>query len=154
MVRALALVLIALAAPLVLAKAPRWTEPLVYRWPVGETLHYRAQLYLHTPGGTRLFSAKNTDARSTELTMALLLRCQAREPMERYQAMECKIHRSELGGTTGAYNEDAKLLEILREYQGLLDASVVQLEWSLTGRVRTVDVEGPAKNTDRQATVQ
>ncbi|MCB9760093.1 MAG: hypothetical protein H6739_09690 [Alphaproteobacteria bacterium] len=123
---------------------------LVYHWPEDEPLHYRIQMYLSTPYGTRFYASENLDARVSEMTMALLLKCRAKPPEEKYQSMACEIHRVELGGATRT-GEDHKVREIFAEYVQDLSAATIQVEMTPRGRVRTVDLEGIEKGYDRQA---
>lgn len=144
-------------APPALAAPPTDLGPgsLVYQWPTDAPLHYRVQMYMATPNAPIRFIARaNLDARVTELTVALLLRCTAGDydPSARAREVDCQVHRAELGGAAFP-GEQAKMIDIFREYQDLLMVSTVQLQVSERGAVRSVDIEGVEKGTSREAQV-
>lgn len=125
---------------------------MAYRWPVGEELDYRIQLYLATPQGTRFLAAENLDARATETTMAMLVKCTPQTPTAKTQAINCLIHRVELYGVTKT-REDDKLRRIFDEYVQTLTGATIQIEMTPQGRVRSLDLEGVTKGTSREAAV-
>lgn len=126
---------------------------MTYKWPAGQELDYRVQLYLATPLGTRFLARENLDARGTEITMAMLVKCVPQAPTAKSQSINCLIHRVELYGVTKT-REDDKLRAIFNEYQETLTGATVQLEMSPQGRVKSLDLEGVVKGTSREATVQ
>ena len=126
-------------------------QNLTYNWEPGEVMHYRVQAYVKAPRVLRFYASENLDARVVELTMGLELDCTPEEAGRRSQDWACDIHRVQLGGL--AFDgEQEKLNQIFAEYTEILSASEIQLEWTLKGRLKTVDVEGFSKRNDREQT--
>jgi hypothetical protein len=126
-------------------------QDLTYRWEPGEVIHYRLQAYVKAPRILHFVAAENLDARVVELTIGLELDCTPGEPGRRDQDWECEVHRVQLGGMAFE-GEQEKLDAIFEEYTTLLSESQLQLEWSLHGRLKTVDIEGFSKRNDREQT--
>jgi len=126
---------------------------LAYQWPEGETLHYRVQAYVFAPRVMRFYSQENLDARVAEFTMGILMKCVPGPLQGKYRAMDCDVHRAQLGGAAADPSEQQKLLNIFVEYVDLLDDATVEIEMRENGRFRTVDIEGIEKGTAREANV-
>jgi hypothetical protein len=155
-VRTVALAALALFGTTTVASAARGkpTGPVGHPWPAGVKLPYRAQMWLATPNGMRLYAFNDLDARMTEMTVAVNMVCEAELPTERYQAMLCQIKAVEMAGTTGGFGEDKKLRDIFKEYSVDLSMATLQLEWSLDRRMRTFDLEDVSKANSRAAEKQ
>jgi len=132
-----------------------WGQPaasaqeLSYSWEPGEMMHYRLQAYVKAPRVLRFYASENLDARVVELTMGLELDCVADEPGRRKQDWSCGVHRIQLGGMAFEGEQD-KLDSIFREYTDILSKATVELEWTLRGQLKTVDIEGFSKRNDRE----
>ena len=124
-------------------------QTLEYNWTPGESLQYRVQAYVKAPRVLRFYASENLDARVVELTIGLELDCVPGEPGRRSQDWTCDIHRIQLGGMAFEGEQD-KLNEIFVEYTDILSQAEVQLEWTLQGRLKTVDLEGFSKRNDRE----
>lgn len=155
-VRTAALAALALFGTTTVASAARGkpTGPVGHPWPAGVKIPYRAQMWLATPNGMRLYAFNDLDARMTEMTVAVNMVCEAELPTERYQAMLCQIKAVEMAGTTGGFGEDKKLRDIFKEYSVDLSMATLQLEWSLDRRMRTFDLEDVSKANSRAAEKQ
>lgn len=155
-VRSVALAALALLGTTTVASAARGkpSGPVGHPWPSGVKIPYRAQMWLATPNGMRLYAFNDLDARMTEMTLAVNMVCEAELPTERYQAMLCEIKAVEMAGTTGGFGEDKKLRDIFKEYSVDLSTARLQLEWSLDRRMRTFDLEDVSKANSRAAEKQ
>lgn len=156
-IRIVALAALALFGTTTVALAARGkqpTGPVGHPWPAGVKIPYRAQMWLATPNGMRLYAFSDLDARMTEMTLAVNMVCEAELPTERFQAMLCEIAAVEMAGTTGGFGEDKKLRDIFKEYSVDLSTAELQLEWSLDRRLRTFDLEEVSKENNRAAEKQ
>ena len=126
-------------------------QELSYSWEPGETMHYRLQAYVKAPRVLRFYASENLDARVVELTLGLELDCVADEPGRRKQGWSCDIRRIQLGGMAFEGEQD-KLDAIFTEYTDILSKATVELEWTLRGQLKTVDIEGFSKRNDREQT--
>lgn len=126
---------------------------LTYAWDTNAPQHYRAQMFLSMPGSIiQLISHQNNDARVIELTLAMLMVCDTTDVQPKSVKVDCDVHRVEMGGVA-VQGEQKKMLDIFREYQDLLTAATIQLEFTPRGQLRTVDLEGVEKGNSRQARV-
>jgi hypothetical protein len=130
---------------------PVQAKEMKYQWEPGEVMHYRLQAFVKAPRILHFVAAENLDARVVELTIGLELDCTPEAPGRRSQDWVCGVHRVQLGGMAFE-GEQEKLNTIFAEYTTLLSASTLQLEWSLQGRLKTVDIEGFSKRNDREQT--
>lgn len=156
-IRTVALAALALFGTTTVALAARGKQPagpVGHPWPAGVKIPYRAQMWLATPNGMRLYAFSDLDARMTEMTLAVNMVCEAELPTERFQAMLCEIAAVEMAGTTGGFGEDKKLRDIFKEYSVDLSTAELQLEWSLDRRLRTFDLEEVSKENNRAAEKQ
>jgi hypothetical protein len=125
-------------------------QDLTWRWHEQEVVSYRIQTYMQFRyGELRLIAAKNIDARIEDLALGIETDCRSVSLTRRTQALECRIRKAELGLTAlPAEQEKANL--IAAEYSALLANARVQLELTREGRIRTVDIEGISKDTERE----
>ena len=82
-VRTVALAALALFGTTTVASAARGkqpTGPVGHPWPAGVKIPYRAQMWLATPNGMRLYAFNDLDARMTEMTVAVNMVCEAELP--------------------------------------------------------------------------
>jgi hypothetical protein len=142
-----AMMLLAATAAPAAAQGPE----LIYRWPTDEPVHYRIQTYVHAPrAGMWFYAAENDDARVAEFTMGLLVKCRQVDVQKKAVEVHCDIHRAQLGGAAADPSEQDELLRIFSEYVGVLDDSQIQMVIGNEGRIKTFDLEGPTKNTERE----
>jgi len=132
---------------------PAQAQELVYDWPEDEAVHYRIQSHLYAPRILRFYSVENLDARVAEFTMGLLIKCKKTGVERKSVYVECDIHRAQMGGQAADGGEQQKLTKIFQEYVNVLDDSIIQLTLTPTGRIKTVDLEGPEKGTSRETMV-
>ncbi|MCB9763293.1 MAG: hypothetical protein H6739_26235 [Alphaproteobacteria bacterium] len=124
---------------------------LRYGWREGDTLSYRLQAYLGTPRG-HSFIIDNAHIRLTELTIGVVVRCTVAAPRWDAQPMDCAIDSAELAGVAPTDPPD-EVHRVLMHYDALLEGGMVQLEWTSSGRIRMLDLEGVSKDTPRRARV-
>ncbi len=138
--------------PLLFALSTADAADLEYRWPTDEPLHYRIQVAIDMPYTMHVIGAENVDARIGGIGMVWLVECQAEEPQKKTQDMSCDVVRVEMAGTALAREQD-KANQIMEEYDALLEEATVQLQWTSSGRIKTLDIEGVPKTNSREATV-
>ena len=122
---------------------------LTYRWTPDEVMHYRIQAFIVAPSVLRFMAARNVAARAEDIALAMELDCRAEPPKKRTQSWRCSIHRVELGGKAWE-GEQEKLDAILTEYMDRLQEATIVVDYTHTGRVQLVDVEGIPRTSDRE----
>lgn len=127
-----------------------FAQDMTWRWEDHEVRSYRIQTYMQfRPGEVRLAAGKNLDARVEDIALGLETDCRSVASSRRAMELECVINKAEMGlGAAGA--DQANADEIAAEYTALLAVARVQLELTREGRIKTVDVEGIPKNTERE----
>ena len=138
--------------PLLFALSTADAAVLQYSWPVDTPLHYRIQVAIDMPNMMHISGAENLDARLGGVGMVWLVECKAEAAEKKTQDMNCDIVRVEIAGR-GLSREQDRVDLIMAEYDALLEDSTVQLEWTLNGRIKNIDLEGPPKTTKRENTV-
>ncbi len=134
-----------IALALALSGQAQATE-LVYA-PVDHSA-YRLQVALSTPYGTTWLAQENVNARSWKVGASLVIDCDHEGANTR-----CEVLRASFIGAAPETGQ-ADLDRILEEYARLLVGSSIQVEWMGQGRVRSIDLEGVPKGTQREALVQ
>ncbi|GEM_PF-2370741 len=125
-------------------------QDMTWRWQDHETVSFRIQTYMQfRPGEVRLYAAKNLKARVEDIALGLEVDCKNTVLTRRAQELECRVRRAELGLGTGSTDQD-KLEAIATEYAGLLSVALIQVELNREGRVKTLDLEGIPKDTERE----
>ena len=122
---------------------------LAYRWTTDEVMHYRVQAFVVAPSVLRFMAARNVTARAEDVALALELDCKADPPKKRTRSWHCATHQVELGGKAWE-GEQEELNGILAEYMEQLKEATIVVDFTPTGRIQLVDVEGLPKNTDRE----
>ncbi len=128
---------------------PASAEELAYRWQPGEPLRYRIQFGLNTAEPMWFVSGENLEARARQVAFGLELTCVPEPPKRRRQDWTCAIDKAELVGG-GLAGDEEKIARIFDEYVRLYEQATIQVEWTPTGRVRTIDLEGVPKTTERE----
>ncbi len=125
-------------------------QDLTWRWADHEVVSLRIQTYMEfRPGELRVYAGKNLDARVESLALGIETDCRSTTVTRRSQELECRVRKAQMG--IGAVPQDQHNAEsIAREYAGLLSVSRVQLELTREGRIKTVDLEGIPKDTERE----
>jgi len=126
---------------------------LSYKWEAGEIMRYRVQAYVVAPRVLQFIAARNDTARAEEIALALELECTAQPPGKKTLKWRCIPHRSELGGVAWS-GEQERLDAIFAEYKPMLDKATIVAEFTPTGRMKHVDLEGFPRDTDREKLIQ
>jgi hypothetical protein len=124
-------------------------QDLVYQWDDQTSVRYHLQSQISTPKGFRVYGEVNVDARVLGLTTAIDTTC-ASKTLGKGWMLECAIDEVSLAGL-GFESEQANLDQVLGEFQALLSSSVIQIEVRQDGHIRSVDLEGPPKDSKRQS---
>jgi len=122
---------------------------LAYQWTPNEVMHYRIQAFVVAPSVLRFMAARNVTARAEDIALAMELDCKVDPPQKRTQSWRCSTHRVELGGKAWE-GEQEKLDAILAEYMEQLKEATIVVDYTPTGRIQLVDVEGLSRNSDRE----
>ena len=125
-------------------------QDLTWKWGDHEVISYRIQVYTQVRSGElRLYAGRDIDARVVELTLGLETDCVNVGASRKVWMLECDVRRAQLG-LTAVPGEEEKAASIAREYADLLSVAEIQLEYTKVGRLKSVDVEGIPKDTERE----
>jgi hypothetical protein len=126
-------------------------QDLTWRWQDHDVLSYRIQTYMQfQPGNVRLYAAQNLDARVEDVALGLEIDCKSVVLTRRTQELECRVRRAEMGLGTGTGDHE-NAAAIAAEYAGLLSVALIQVELTREGKIKTFDLEGIPKDTEREA---
>ncbi len=126
---------------------------LAHQWTPEEVMHYRVQAFVVAPSVLRFMATRNETARAEEVALAMELDCTVGLPKKRTRSWQCTTHRVELGGKAWE-GEQARLDAILAEYMDLLQKATIVVDFTPTGRIQLVDVEGIPRNTEREKLIR
>jgi hypothetical protein len=142
-------ILAALVLVLFSASPRAFAGELAYRWTPDEVMHYRIQAFVVAPSVLRFMAARNVTARAEDIALAMELDCTADLPKRRTRSWHCSTHRVELGGKAWE-GEQEELDGILAEYMDLLKEATIVVDYTPTGRIQLVDVEGIPRSSERE----
>lgn len=121
---------------------------LEYRWPTGEPLHYRAQVALAMPTGMSLMGENNLDVKVDYIEYALVMTCTPQAPGKKDQTLSCDVGEAKFLGT-GREREQEEINVLMDEFATRLASGTILVTFTKTGRMKTVDLEGVAKDNQR-----
>jgi hypothetical protein len=125
-------------------------EGLQWNW--GDApVRYRTEALVGTPAGYPIKGEKNVEARATHLAISMDSSCLA-SPLKKGWSVDCTVERVALEAAAFP-GEQAEMDVIMAEYGQLLTGSVVQLSLRTDGRIRSLDLEGVSKKSDRHADI-
>jgi hypothetical protein len=142
-------ILAALVLVLFSASSRASAGELAYRWTPDTVMHYRIQAFVVAPSVLRFMAARNVTARAEDVALAMELDCKADAPTKRTLSWRCSTHRVELGGKAWE-GEQEELNGILTEYMDLLKEATIVVDYTPTGRIKLVDVEGIPRDSQRE----
>jgi hypothetical protein len=110
---------------------------------------YQLQSQISTPRGFRVYGEENLDARLLGLRTSFELSCES-SVLGRGWEVDCVIDEVGLVGSS-IEGEEQSLSLILEEFQSLMQGAMIQIQIRGDGKIKAVDLEGPPKDTKRQA---
>jgi len=109
-------------------------------------------MYIDAGSPMRFRGQNNSEARVSVQTMAMDLTC-AGEEKRRTWNMVCTIDSIALAANAYRAEEQGSLDIITAQYQTLLSAATIQLEFRKDGRINLVDVEGVSKHDEEASEI-
>ena len=119
-------------------------------YPTDSAVNYRIQMGFQIGTPIQIYARNEIDATLFDMTALLLVACTGEEPGKRSQEVNCVIERALLMGH-GKEREQAEVDAILAEYAASLGGGTIQLGFTSTGRIKTVDLEGVPKDSPKAA---